>query len=63
MKLIDSIVKYSDTLFPVNCDGGTNEITKANTDTANPAIATIILNVFHTVHDKHVLNLHVLILK
>ena len=44
MKLIDSIVKYSDTLFPVNCDGGTNEITKANTD-------------------KHVLNLHVLILK
>ena len=47
MKLIDSIVKYSDTLFPVNCDGGTNEITKANTDTANPAIATIILNVFH----------------
>lgn len=46
MKLIDSIVKYSDTLFPVNCDGGTNEITKANTDTANPAIATIILNVF-----------------
>ena len=46
MKLIDSIVKYSDILFPVNCDGGTNEITKANTDTTNPAIAIIILNVF-----------------